>query len=286
LPDYNSIEIQGHRGARGHYPENTIVAFTQAMLLGADVLEMDVVISKDKKVIVSHEAWMNELICRKPGGFTIEGDPRENHNLYKMPAAVIQTYDCGLRGHPDFPLQKKIATNKPLLSEAIVAVEAFTQKQNLRAARYNIEIKSEVSGDGIFHPTPQEFVQLIIETINALQISGRFNLQSFDPRILLQIKKNNPEIPLALLVENQKGLQENLALLDFIPEIYSPEFYLVTPQLVKEVHNLNMKLIPWTVNEVNDIEQLMIMGVDGIISDYPDRALQVKKQRSREIHKL
>lgn len=266
------LSIQGHRGARGLFPENTIVSFIEAVKYGVNALEMDVVISKDLKVVVSHEPWMNEVFCSQTNGDVVEKNSREKYNLYKMTYDEIKTFNCGLRKNPDFPSQKIMSSHKPLLSEVIDAVEDYTTKNNLPSIIYNIEIKSEVPDYNIFQPEPPQFVRLVKEELQKHNIKSRVILQSFDIEILKEIKKQNSNAFVGLLVENTDDLKTNLAYLDFIPDMYNPEFILVTHELIKDIHELNMQIIPWTVNELSDMKRLINMGVDGIITDYPNLA--------------
>ena len=268
------IDTQGHRGARGLFPENTITSFIEAVKLGVDTLEMDVVVSKDLQIIVSHEAWMNDIFCTCPDGKEVEAKSKDKYNLYKMTYAEIAKYDCGIRGNKDFPFQKKMAEHKPLLADVIKNVEKFANENALPAIKYNIEIKSEEGEDNVFNPEPKKFVELVYNEIENQKIIGQTNLQSFDVRILQEIKKKDPTIQIALLVENEDGIEINLKRLGFIPNIYSPDFYLVDSVLVKSVHERKMKLIPWTVNDITDIKKLVALGVDGIISDYPNRVIE------------
>ncbi len=270
------IEIHGHRGARGYYPENTVTSFIEAVKLGVDTLEMDVVISKDGQVVVSHEAWMNDVFCTRPDGIEVEKNSREKYNLYKMPFSEIAKYDCGKRGNAEFPLQEAVPEHKPLLSEVITKVDAYTKENKLLSVKYNIEIKTEVAEkDGVFNPDPKTFVTLVYNEIKKQNSIGCTNLQSFDVRILQEIKKKDPTIKMALLVENKDGLEINLKRLGFIPNTYSPDFYLVDETLVKDLQEKKIQLIPWTVNEVMDMRKLVALGVNGIITDYPDRAIDL-----------
>ena len=277
------IIIQGHRGARGHYPENTITGFIEAVKMGVDAIEMDVVISKDGKVVVSHEPWMNSDFCLKPDGTGIEKDSEKEYNLYKMTYSEIAGFDCGSKGNPRFPEQKKIKEHKPLLSDVIEAVDEYTRKNNLPKILYNIEIKSEEDGDGVFNPDPETFVKLVYDEVRRHNILNRCILQSFDPRIVRELRKNDQEVTIALLVENDLGFEKNIERLGFLPDIYAPEFILIDEALLRKVHEQNMKLITWTVNEVDDMKKLAELGVDGIISDYPDRVVGlIKEYRSNE----
>jgi len=269
------IIIQGHRGARGLYPENTIPSFIAAVKLGVDTLEMDVVISKDRQVVVSHEPWMNPVFCTRPDGAPVEENSSGKYNLFNMTYSEINKYDCGIRGNQEFPLQKRIASYKPLLREVVIAIDEYVTVNQLPKICYNIEIKSEEGKEGIFNPGPKDFVELVWAEIEREDVVSRCNLQSFDVRILQEIKWKAPGIKLALLVENQDGLQANLDRLGFIPNIYSPDYNLIDATLINDVHTRGMQIIPWTVNEITEMQKLIELGVDGIITDYPDRAMQL-----------
>src|SRR5581483_12492039 len=153
------VEIYGHRGARGLFPENTIEGFLYSAGLGIHGIELDVAVSKDKKVVVSHEPWMNPKTCTKPDNSKVSFIRRKN--LYKMNYETIRQYDCGLRGNPDFPEQKRMPAYKPLLSEVIEKVEGCLSNNKLPAIVYNIEIKSNWVSDNQLHPPPAEFVELV-----------------------------------------------------------------------------------------------------------------------------
>ena len=146
------ISIEGHRGARGHLPENTIASFIKAIELGADTIELDVVISKDKKVVVSHDSWFSYFISTAPNGEKITRESEKKHNLFLMDYAEIKKYDVGIRGNSLFPDQQPQKAYKPLLSEVFIALDRFARSKRLPLVKYNIEIKSGESGDGIYHP--------------------------------------------------------------------------------------------------------------------------------------
>ena len=277
MPSKNKINIQGHRGARGLYPENTITSFIEAIKLGVGILEMDVVISKDLKIVVSHEAWMNEDICLNPNGSEIEKKSNHKYNIYEMYYAEIKTYDCGKHGNPGFPLQKAISEYKPLLSDVVSKTQTYIKENNLPDLVYNIEIKSQPEYDNLFHPSPDIFVQLVYTEIKRLNLFNHVIIQSFDVRILQKIHKIDEKQKIGLLVENKFGLQKNLEILGFLPQTYNPYFPLITENLVKELHSLNIEIAAWTVNEISDMKKLINMGVDSIITDYPDRALELIK---------
>jgi glycerophosphoryl diester phosphodiesterase len=248
-------------------PENTIPAFLKAIDLQVTTLEMDVVITKDQQVIVSHEPFFNHEISTKSDGSFIEERDERSYNIYQMTYAETQRYDVGLKPHQRFPQQQKIAVNKPLLSDVIDTVEA-----NNGHMFYNIETKTKPETDGIFHPTPDVFVNLLMDVIKFKHIQNRVIIQSFDIRTLQYLHIKYPNIRTALLIEDfdKRSFDVQLKDLGFVPTIYSPENSLVTIELVKACKNAGAKLIPWTVNDTNKIDSLKAMGVDGVISDYPN----------------
>lgn len=269
-----NMDIQGHRGCRGLMPENSIPAFLKALDLGVTTLEMDAVVSKDGKVVVSHEPFMSHIICEGPDGEKITEENEKEYNIYGMTYDEISQCDCGTLQHPDYPDQQNMRVTKPLLSEVIEKVEAYISEKSLTPVRYNIETKSSPEGDNVFHPAPNAFVDLLMGVIEEGNIASRTTIQSFDVRTLQYTHQEYPEIELALLVGNAKSPQENLELLGFTPEIYSPYFKLVHASTVRFARNNNMKIIPWTVNDPKDIRKMIALEVDGIISDYPDRVIE------------
>ncbi len=266
------IDIQGHRGARGLLPENTIPAFIRAIDEGVTTLELDVVITKDKQVLVSHEPYMSSLICSKPDGSPVKSGESKELNIYAMTYEEVKSYDCGSRGNPRFGRQEKMAVSKPLLKDVIETVEEYLNENNLPKLRYNIEIKSSEKGDDVYHPGVGEFSKLVYELTTGMLSKNRFTIQSFDFRVLRHWHSLYPDITLVVLIENGKGVNSNLEDLGFVPEIYSPYHIRLNKSMVELCHSKNMKVIPWTVNELDAMKRLVKMGVDGIITDYPDRA--------------
>ena len=269
-----TFDLEGHRGCRGLMPENTIPAMLKAIDLGVNTLEMDVCISKDAKVVVSHEAFFNHEIATKPDGKPVTEAEEKSLNLFRMNYAEIKRFDVGLRPHPRFPQQQKMAAVKPLLADVIDAVETNASEHKKVPLKYNIEIKCLPETDGLYHPLPEPFVKLVMAVLTEKKITGRVILQSFDKRPLQYLHANHPGITTALLVEegDTKPYALQLQELGFIPAIYSPYYELVTPLLVKQCHDMNVRLVPWTVNDAAKMAELKRLGVNGIITDYPDRA--------------
>lgn len=273
-PNEHSLEIQGHRGARGLAPENSIPSFKKALDHGVHTLELDVVISKDHKVVISHEPYMSAAICSDADGNNIDPKKEKEYNLYEMEYEQIKKFDCGSRGNVNFPEQKKEPVYKPLLSEMIEEIELYVDSNNLPKPNYNIEVKINPETDGTYHPAPAEFLDLVYEVIEDKIAPERINIQSFDKRVLQYWKKNYPEYRLAFLVEEALSPQELEETLGFLPEIYSPYYKILSEDIVQQYHDLKVKVIPWTINEVDDMARVKDWNVDGIITDYPDRAMK------------
>jgi glycerophosphoryl diester phosphodiesterase len=285
------FDIQGHRGARGLMPENTTPAFLEALDLGVTTVEMDLAVTKDKLVIISHEPWMSAEYCLNVDGKAFLEKDEKKFNIYQMTYEQVKQWDCGTKAHPRFPEQKKMPITKPLLSDAIVAIENHIKDFTKYEVDYNIEIKCEPATDGKFHPKPEQFSDMVYQLIDQYLPMDRVVIQSFDFRVLKYWHKKYPEVRLAALVENEKSIDENLDELGFIPSIYSPDFKLLTKENVDYLHTQNftltkdqkadklkskLRVIPWTVNEASDMIVLKGMGVDGFITDYPNRAAAIK----------
>lgn len=269
-----TLDIQGHRGARGLYPENTIEAFLRAIDMGVTTIEMDVVMSGDSQLVVSHEAFMNPAICTGANG----KDITDSVNLFTIPYDSIAQFDCGSKPYTRFPEQKKMKAIKPLLSEVIDTVEAYCKAKGLKPVNYNIETKSEPAGDGKFNPTPDVFAGALWKMVQSKGIEKRTTIQSFDMRTLQWLHKQNIDVSMALLIENSANVDSCVAALGFTPTIYSPNFNLINKDVIDRLHSKNIKVIPWTVNEDRDLRRVAEMGVDGIITDYPDRAVKLLTQ--------
>lgn len=274
-------EIHGHRGCRGLRPENTIPAFLHALLLGVDVLEMDVVISADHQVVVSHEPWLNPAICLGPHGQVIDETPLPAFNLYQMPYAEIRRCDCGRRQHPLFPLQVSAPAAKPLLHEVLGTIEAVCLQAGLPKIGYSIEIKSTLAGDHIHHPAPEIFFQLVLQEVVKAGVLARTSLLCFDPRILRLAHAQIPNLATCLLVENDVPWSVSIHELGFVPTTFGPNHSAVT---LDSVHDLranfsSLRLVPWTVNEPNEMLRLYRLGVDGMTTDFPDLLRATLKDR-------
>lgn len=266
------FDKQGHRGCRGLMPENTIPAMLTALGLGVTTLEMDVVVTKDKQLVLSHEPFFNHEITTKPDGSLVTEAEERSLNIYQMTYAEVQKYDVGLRPHPRFPQQQKMKAYKPLLRDMLDSVQQYMMMARRPFPFFNIETKCLPATDNLYHPKPEEFVDLLMAVVKEKDIEERVIIQSFDFRTLQYLHKKYPNIKTAMLVEDydKRGIEKQIEALGFQPNIYSPHYSLVNEILIKYCHDRKIKVIPWTVNTKNEIDRLKNLGVDGIISDYPN----------------
>ena len=275
-----AIDVQGHRGARGLYPENTIEGFLRAIDMGVTTLEMDVVVSGDSQLVVSHDPYINPEFCDC-------GAIKDTINIFKIPYDSIKKFNCGSKPHPRFAKQKKMKAFKPLLSDVIDTVEAYIKAKNLKPINYNIETKSEAQFDGEYNPPPGAFAKRLLDMVKSKGIEQRTFIQSFDMRTLRWLNDNKAPVKLVLLVENDfimidgmlkpgiTDIGDAVKHLGFTPDVFSPNFEYLNKDVVDKVHAKGIKIIPWTVNEDRDIRRVAEMGVDGIISDYPDKVVKL-----------
>lgn len=270
--DYSDIDWQGHRGARGLAPENTIPAFLRALSHPeVTTLELDVVISRDKRVIVSHEPWMSAEICLSPEGEKLSPKEEDRIRTIDLTAAEIAAYDCGQLQHPRFPEQSNRPASKPTLAAVFAAVDRYCVQNDRPSPRYNIELKYEAEHEGIYVPSREEFVDLVLADLDAWGHPELVNLQCFDPPTLAVIRAKRPEMVLAYLDEFPGDLKQKMEAIGFVPELYSPYHIHLTEEIMAEAESLGMRVVPWTVNEVADMRKMLNLGVTGIITDYPNR---------------
>ena len=269
-----SLDLQGHRGMRGLFPENSILGFLKALELGVNTLELDIVMSGDTQLVVSHEPFISSAICQYPGGRQIPKKTEKELNMYHMTYNEIKVFDCGSLFNNDFLLQEKSRISKPLLTEVLDTVEQVATAKG-QLIHYNIELKFELASEGIYHPEVAVFCQAAYQVVNDQVDWRRITIQSFDFRILRYFNKHYPEVQLALLIENELSWELNIDSLGFKPEIYSCDYALLSAVIISELQEKNMKVIPWTVNDSLDMRQLIHWGVNGLITDYPNIALQI-----------
>lgn len=273
MKGYPKFFKEGHRGTRGLMPENTIPAMIKGIEVGASFIEVDVYLTKDRQVLIAHDPFINTAISTLPDGSSVVSkDSAKMYTWHQMNYSDIRRIDVGAKGNPAFPRQAKLPTYMPLLGELIDSVEAYTKLHKLKPAIYNIEIKSNPKMDGVYQPADSSLlVKALMDVVESKKIGNRFYLQSFDVRPLQAARQLYPKVAIGFLTgDAKKSVADNLKALGFKPDVYSPAYLLVKKETVETCRKEGMKLVPWTVNTAEEIEQLVKLGVDGIITDYPD----------------
>lgn len=265
-----TFDKQGHRGARGLMPENTVAGILRSLDLGVTTVGMNVVISKDNQVLLSHEPYFNNEISLTPAGKPISLKQERTFNIYQMDYEAVKKFDVGSKVHKRFPGQQKFVAYKPLLREVIDSVEAYVKLHKLPKPNYAIEVKTVRKGDLEFHPEPAEFSQLVMDVVNEKKIGKRTIIQAFDIRSLQYVHEKYPKIKTALMIDEKADFENNIKDLGFIPTVYSPYAVLVGKGLVDRCHAMGIKIIPWVVNSLTEMDYMVGLGVDGIITDYPN----------------
>ena len=252
MPAAERILVHGHRGARAVYPENTLPAFEYAIKQGADVLEMDLAVTKDGVLVISHDPHINPEICT---------GPHPGIAIHQLTLAELKQYDCGALKNPRFPSQRPVpGTRIPTLDEVLNLAPSGT-------FQFNIETKSFPDRPELT-PTPEVFARLMLDRIRTHKVEPRVIMQSFDFRTLHAMKKLAPEIRLAALYEGSPRPFVEIAK-EAGATIISPFYELVTPEQVKASHAAGLEVVPWTANTPQAWQTLIGAGVDAIITDDP-----------------
>lgn len=269
---FPTFSYEGHRGARGLYPENSIGAMKTAIdLPKVTTLEMDCHITKDKKVVVYHDHYLNPKFVQYTNGEPLSG--KDNKGIiYEYNYADLAQFDIGSKFYEDYPEQQNTPTSIALLSDLIEEAEAYAKEKRDTPMFYNIETKSQRGKDNECHPGPEEFSDLLLKIMIDKGIASRTVIQSFDKRTIQYINRKYPQVKTSYLIggNNKKNITELVDELGYTPFIISPHYSLVTPPFIKEAHNAGIKVVPWTVNNKEEIQKLEALQVDGIISDYPN----------------
>jgi glycerophosphoryl diester phosphodiesterase len=272
------IRIHGHRGSRGVFPENTLESFVFAIKAGAEAIELDVVISGDGQLVVSHDPFMHHEICTHPDGTRITPEEEKDLNIFKMNSSEVKSFPCGTFPHFRFPEQNVLKSHKPTVEELCQFVRGFCAQNNFKTPLFNIEIKSSPEWDGVFHPYPAEYARSFYAQFSAMNFGENAWIQSFDGRILNELHTLDSSLQLIYLSDDsEKSMDEKLAELNFLPFGYSPSWRILDDEVVSVCHSRQLELLAWTVNEKDRAQNLMRMGVKNIITDYPHLAVEWKK---------
>jgi|SRR5581483_5294901 len=259
------ILVHGHRGARARRPENTIPAFEYAIAQGVDALEMDMAVTKDNVLVISHDPLLHPPVCT---------GPRPEAVIRQLTLAEVRGWDCGAVRNPKFATQQTVPhTRMPTLDEA------FDLAPRGRFD-YNIETKS-FPDKPEYTPPPDEFARMVLDKIRRHGLERRVILQSFDFRTLVAMRKLAPKIRLSALTETDQRPFAEIARDAADAEIVSPEFHLVTREKVAAAHLAGKQVVPWTANLPGDWDMLIAAGVDAIISDDPAELVRYLKMHGR-----
>ena len=275
MAERKETQVHGHRGCTGPHPENTVPAFLSATATGCQWLEMDVVITGDDHPVISHEAWMDHDICRDPQGRSFTEEEGRAINIFKLPLVEVQRFGCVPRGAKAAVPKDAADWHKPTLAEVVRAVDQFARHAGTVAPGFNIEVKSEPALYKVHQPEPRVFAQLVLRDVLALGLAERCIIQSFDIAVLEEVHARAPHIPLALLVDNTDGVAENLDRLGFVPTFYSLSLATANAHVSAELRNRGIGMLVWTVNGQTDMERMLRLGVDGIITDHPAIAMKL-----------
>lgn len=263
------ILVHGHRGARAAMPENTLPAFEYALAQGVDALELDLAVTKDNVLVVSHDPEMNAKICTGPAGLP--------HVIRELTLTQVKQFDCGSKQNSEFPNQKTVpGTKMPTFAEVLEL--AKKSKVDLNVETKIFPNKPELT------PSPEEFARLVIEEVRKHKLEERLILQSFDWRTLTAAKKIAPKVRLSAL--HPSGMGDAILKRDYVGEakaagfgIVSPHYRLTSKADVEKAHGFGMQVVPWTANDAKTWDALIDAKVDAIITDDPAALIAYLKQK-------
>lgn len=293
-----AFDVQGHRGARGLAPENTLAAFERARALGVTTLETDVAVTRDGVLVISHDPFLNPDLVRGPDGawLTAKGPP-----IHSLTRAELARYDIG-RLNPASDYARQFPQQAPADGQRFPTLAQVLALGDGNALRFNIETKI-TPDSGTDTADPATFARLLVAAIESAGMTARATVQSFDWRTLVEVKQRAPAIATVCLTIESQGMDtvqrkspgpspwhagfDRAAYGQSLPRTakaagcaaWSPFWRNVTADDVADAHAAGLSVIPWTVNDPRDMARLVDMGVDGLISDYPDRLLQVVQEK-------
>lgn len=298
-----SFDLQAHRGGRGEWTEESLAAFANSLKLGVSTLELDTHLTQDGKVIVWHDDTIQANKCADTAPATPDDPefPYVGDRVADLSLAQIKTLDCGYTQLAGYPEQQVIEGNR--IAE-LKDVFALVNEYGAKKVRFNVETKVEdglAGGEGSVALT-----KAVVTEIYMAGMSGRTTVQSFDWSTLNYTRKIAPQLPLVALSSGDAWLQvgkpgaaPELGGIDIddydgsLPkaakalgyDVISPTFRSVTPKMIAEAHEYGLPVIPWTVNTTADMANLMDLGVDGIITDYPTRLRTLMQERGLKLPK-
>ena len=270
----HAFDLQGHRGARGHWPENTLPGFERALAFGVDTLELDVGVTRDGVVVIHHDRRLNPDVARGPDGKWVSAPAP---TIFSLTYAQLERYDVG-RIRPGSEYAQRFPHQKPIDGARIPRLADLLSLA--KSVRFNIETKLVPDAPDETLP-PEPFARAVIAEVRKAGAAGRATIQSFDFRTLAVVQREAPEIQTAYLTSGKKGEAVPRVVHQSKGAIWSPDFRDLDARSLAVARELGLKVVPWTVNEPGDIGRVLEMKVDGIISDYPDRVRAEIARRGR-----
>lgn len=262
---HDATKIYGHRGCRGLFPENTLEGFEHAINLGVDGIEWDVVVSKNKELIISHEPYLDGGYCLDKDGTEISVNDGKKINFYELSSAEIQRFDCGSKEYTKYPEQKKLKTHKPTVQEAFNYLD-------LSKTTILFEVKSEEADYGSFQPSPDEYAEIIAAEIEGFEFKNNIIFMCFDPMLLEALHDLLPGYRYVYLTYKPfTSVKKFLKDISFQPYALGMYHRTIRKKDIKQLHELQVNVFAWTVNTSQQAEKLKKYNIDGIITDYPDR---------------
>jgi glycerophosphoryl diester phosphodiesterase len=263
------IQVHGHRGARAARPENSLPAFSYAMEQGVDVLELDLAVTKDDVLVVSHDPHLNPAFCTGPAGGPAM--------IRQLTLAELRQWDCGAKANPGFPQQQAVpGTRVPTLQEVFDLVKSKGSK-----VEFNIETKISPAKPEQT-PPPERFAEMVRDVVRKNGLAARVMLQSFDFRTLHAMARLEPAMRRSALYPNGRGLPHK-TLMEIAQEagagIVSPEYHTVVAEEVAAAHKAGLIVVPWTANDPADWDRLIAAQVDAIITDDPAALIAYLKSK-------
>jgi len=252
----SEYKIFGHRGCRGIYPENTIEGFKKAIAFGVDGIELDVVVNKNQELVISHESYIDTNYCLSNKLYD------ERLNIYKMNISEIQEIDCGSKFVKKFPHQLKVKEKKPTYKE--FKEELIDYKGDIL-----FEIKCEYNLVNEYFPNYEKYAKIIFEETRYSRHLDKIYFMSFDYRILNELFKIMPNSKYIYLSSNKKFRQE-MKLLNFEPYGVGLDYNIISQKTIDFIHNKKLVIYGWTINDEENSKSLTSMGLDGVITDYPN----------------
>jgi glycerophosphoryl diester phosphodiesterase len=257
------IQVHGHRGAMAAFPQNTLPAFRHAMEVGADYVELDLAVTADDQVVIMHDVTVNPEVCLGPDGAAL----KDGIAVRSLTLLEIKKLDCGTLPSSKFPEARTIpGTRIPTLAE-LFELANNPETVGGKTIRFNIELKG-VPARTDLTPTPERFIELVLEVIRKHGMEERVMIQSFDHRYMKELRQRAPAIPISLLIQNT--LPDLVAMAAVLKaDVVAPDKEWITAEDVKALHEAGVRVVPWTVNDEADWKRLIPLGVDGIITDDP-----------------